>query len=497
MNRIYIPAVVIISSFFFHFSCNINPHPPIRVTNGVMDLRNQNLDSISALCNGEWEFYWKKLRNEIKPDDPRGIISVPGKWNNFIFNGKPVKSFGYGLYRLKILLPEKPHNLALKFINADGGMRVYVNGKAYDLGIPGKTKEETVQKRWQYVIIPLPQSRIIEVEVEISNFLFHLAGLKNEVEIGDKTTLEQNTLRSRTIQGMIAASVLLLGFYHLVFYFFYRNKIILYFSIFLFLAALRSFLFKDGILYIFFPDIPVEVDAALLHSSVYLLMVIVPVKLHSIFPREFNKKFRNLFVFIGIAFFSTLILPLPVYSYIGMAIYPVIFVIIFVLLFSSMLAVKRKRSFAIIYFLSYIIGGLGILVDIFLYYVYGILSPYTPLRQLGLILFQNIFIAGKIATQEKEKIIAIENEKRYKWISFTDELTGLFNKRYFQIQSEHIESLSAESRSPYSLLMMDIDNFKKINDIYGHLEGDRILKEVGNITLEKYRIGPVNAISTD
>ena len=60
----------------------------------------------------------------------------------------------------------------------------------------------------------------------------------------------------------------------------------------------------------------------------------------------------------------------------------------------------------------------------------------------------------------------------------TDSLTGLYNHRYFH---EHVRSeltLASRSRGSVALLMLDIDDFKKVNDIYGHAVGDHVLREL-------------------
>ncbi|MCP4264751.1 MAG: diguanylate cyclase [Candidatus Brocadiaceae bacterium] len=57
-----------------------------------------------------------------------------------------------------------------------------------------------------------------------------------------------------------------------------------------------------------------------------------------------------------------------------------------------------------------------------------------------------------------------------------DELTGLLNRRSYIERTEIAFSMSLRHKQPLSLLMMDIDNFKKINDKYGHLVGDIMLK---------------------
>lgn len=73
--------------------------------------------------------------------------------------------------------------------------------------------------------------------------------------------------------------------------------------------------------------------------------------------------------------------------------------------------------------------------------------------------------------------------------SVTDETTGLYNKRFFR------QTLQAELRrsdrytQPCSLLAFDIDDFKKINDTYGHPQGDRVLKELSECILGCLRDG--------
>lgn len=62
-----------------------------------------------------------------------------------------------------------------------------------------------------------------------------------------------------------------------------------------------------------------------------------------------------------------------------------------------------------------------------------------------------------------------------------DELTGLYNRRYFQEIFEREADRACRYGNQLVLGMMDLDNFKRINDTYGHLAGDMALAEIGNI----------------
>jgi diguanylate cyclase (GGDEF)-like protein len=69
----------------------------------------------------------------------------------------------------------------------------------------------------------------------------------------------------------------------------------------------------------------------------------------------------------------------------------------------------------------------------------------------------------------------------------TDELTGLAKRRRFQEALEREVERSKRFGNEVGLVLLDIDDFKKVNDTYGHQEGDRVLKEVARILRESSR----------
>ncbi len=80
-----------------------------------------------------------------------------------------------------------------------------------------------------------------------------------------------------------------------------------------------------------------------------------------------------------------------------------------------------------------------------------------------------------------------ETKKELHRMSITDELTGLYNRRmFYQVLEEESRRAEAEGR-PFSLMIMDLDNFKAYNDEFGHLEGDRALQEIAKVFEEAIR----------
>ena len=65
--------------------------------------------------------------------------------------------------------------------------------------------------------------------------------------------------------------------------------------------------------------------------------------------------------------------------------------------------------------------------------------------------------------------------------SVRDHLTGLFNRRYIEETLERELLRAARKQLPLGIMMLDVDDFKRFNDTYGHAAGDAILRELGNL----------------
>ncbi len=84
--------------------------------------------------------------------------------------------------------------------------------------------------------------------------------------------------------------------------------------------------------------------------------------------------------------------------------------------------------------------------------------------------------------------IAIKNAELYE-LSITDGMTGLYIRRYFQDMLEQELKRSQRFQMPTSLIMFDIDFFKRFNDTYGHLAGDFVIKKVASLVGGSIRDG--------
>ena len=79
-------------------------------------------------------------------------------------------------------------------------------------------------------------------------------------------------------------------------------------------------------------------------------------------------------------------------------------------------------------------------------------------------------------------------QEEVKRLSVTDELTGLYNRRYFNQNLPEEIKIGEKWSSSLSLIMMDIDDFKTFNDTYHHLKGDEIIKATADVIAENIRL---------
>ena len=94
--------------------------------------------------------------------------------------------------------------------------------------------------------------------------------------------------------------------------------------------------------------------------------------------------------------------------------------------------------------------------------------------------------------EEMNRKLEFANEK-LKMAAIIDGLTGLYNRK--EIQSRIEQALMQVEKEKFSLVMLDIDNFKQVNDTYGHQEGDSVIIGLANI-LQNERTEPRKNVSS-
>jgi len=137
--------------------------------------------------------------------------------------------------------------------------------------------------------------------------------------------------------------------------------------------------------------------------------------------------------------------------------------------------------------------------------------PWDTLRSYGLLLIManvvGYVVARRLARLQRQQFELLNEErlskqrlmeevgrrealeKRLRIMADTDELTGLANRRCFLERARTAFDVARRRAHPFGLCMIDLDNFKAINDRWGHACGDRVLRDVAEICLRVFREG--------
>ncbi len=123
---------------------------------------------------------------------------------------------------------------------------------------------------------------------------------------------------------------------------------------------------------------------------------------------------------------------------------------------------------------------------------YAVFVLKSKEKKLGVLLYKGLELRDKekFAILAHQFALALRRLKLYKDIetlAITDALTGVYTRRYFIERFDEEIKRSSLRKSSLSLLMIDADHFKTINDQHGHLAGDQALKEIADIIQENVR----------
>jgi two-component system cell cycle response regulator len=111
-----------------------------------------------------------------------------------------------------------------------------------------------------------------------------------------------------------------------------------------------------------------------------------------------------------------------------------------------------------------------------------------PSRTNQELLEENVLLRQRIQElehSESDRMRAEEalrdSEKRYRELSIVDDLTQLYNSRHFYNQLKMEINRADRYGQPFTLMFLDLDDFKRFNDAYGHTEGDQVLFRLGQV----------------
>ena len=136
----------------------------------------------------------------------------------------------------------------------------------------------------------------------------------------------------------------------------------------------------------------------------------------------------------------------------------------------------------LIYFCTFLIGNKAGLFISILSIVFWFFAKTNLFSSLSLDNYINLLIKSIFVFLQYLFIVYVKKlYNEVKSLSLVDDLTGLYNRRGFNLLAQHETSKINRKKENISLMFIDIDNFKTENDNRGHKEGDKILKELSHV----------------
>lgn len=135
----------------------------------------------------------------------------------------------------------------------------------------------------------------------------------------------------------------------------------------------------------------------------------------------------------------------------------------------------------------------SVLVSVTLTWLALIMISQTDQQHLRLALSISVIvplIAAALVSYKGFDLLrqVVESKKKIQKLSRFDELTTVYNRRYFMQLAERELSLGARHKNPVALMMLDLDHFKRVNDTHGHVVGDEVLLASARIIADTIRL---------
>lgn len=106
----------------------------------------------------------------------------------------------------------------------------------------------------------------------------------------------------------------------------------------------------------------------------------------------------------------------------------------------------------------------------------------------SLLVFYISYLLYRLKNRERELEVSYQNKtENVEKIAMTDALTGVMSRRKFDLILEEMVHMAEHFSYPFCIILIDIDNFKRINDTYGHDQGDAVLKTIAHYVTQHIR----------
>lgn len=468
---------------------------------GIINLQSYEFSNDKLISlDGQWAFHWKQLLTptEAKQQKTSEYMEVPNAWD--VQTGSVL---GYATYSLTIQIPENsqgqvmgiyiPHQYSSYSLWADEE-RIASNGK---IGESKESSEPAFRKELAYFT---PDSSEIKLTMQVSNFEFPIGGATRPILFGTADAISTHYTELIASTLFVIGGILVMGIYQLgIFIFRRQERAFLYFGIVSIIIAARALFVEPLFITVLFPDFSWLWQSRLEHLILFVGYMMYLLFLRYLYPNEMSRWVVRWSIVLSVVLLviTTIVSPLiyrPIFNYFLV----IAFVTMMYVLYVLFKAVRMKRPTAVVNLTASILFFMTVINDALIslnwsdgmhlatygFFMYILIQSINLSRNYAR-KFQesesltdelrdlNLTLDEKIHARTKQ--LEVMNEKLHE-LTLLDGLTGLNNRRFFDEKMVEKAEKVKLTKDPVTLLLIDLDDFKKYNDTYGHVLGDELIK---------------------
>lgn len=511
-------TIMIFLPLVYHFGVATKPLEKNAINGQVLiksiDLSQTQMVSLA----GGWSFFWQQLLSHeeaLLSLQSASTLNGSGGWqakdNDNTYHAK-----GYATYHLTIVLQDINENLALRIPHIETAYDLYVDNDLVASGGIFSEQEKQGKPGYNSSIILLPQGKErLSLTLHVSNYHSIWGGLWSPIILGDADSI-YGLNRDRIALSMFILGSLLIAAIHSLILFYLRSsdKTPLVFACLCLILFLREMTNED--LYFALSSLNISFSA-LLKLNYLTFYAGMPVGMYFIqlcYSRQFDAKITR-YLYLTAILFSIFVLLSPVF-YMGYSMFLFQFIALAMMGYTIskiFVAATEKQVGAKLMMIGVVIICIFALNDIL--YFTGVITSgrFLGLGIVGFIICQS-YVAnnkfGSLITNNQKLTIELKErnadleimssqletkvEQRTQQLRFAnlelkqlanaDKLTDTLNRHGIQQHLTAVFERYRRTKKTFSIVLLDYDDFKMINDKYGHDVGDIVLK-VGSNTIKE------------